>query len=629
MTTVLDACSMDKEIYCVFCKETVYLKEQEFNNHMKLTHGIFSHLDILLAINFINQLDKARIVSRIREKVKQTQNKQYFPCLFCNTNGKEKTFKLANLIEFRIHLQETHSMFYELDLVFAMQLINNPRNIKQNLFVLDVHANKFINNSAFNKSKVSVQKQLLAGGDDSKSINHTQILAKQVAFDYHEIPYIGKTEEQKHQVNKIKDNRVPCMICNKSFKQKNSLKNHLKTHSGELPFKCKLCDKGFAQKGNMKSHIEKSHAINKKRSSCFMCSRSFKSETSLQIHMQKHKGELSFICPFCSYGFTQKGNMKSHIQKLHAKTPTENKEALDFPEMVKYEAVIPCKNNLASDDVDSSFDNPLIDSKIFPQLNNIFIYNIVSDIIDKILNKIIRKYSEVQDIMTTFNCPCCKKLLMSHAALVKHTRSRHLSKKLNQCPKCEKVFKYPNGLERHIDTHNDEKAYQCSECTEDFYTLDKLGKHKKIHATYFTCHWCPETSFPGSAALKAHKLLHNNETKRRHMCKECSKTFESPGDLRRHSKAHSTERPFTCTHCKKSYKWYDQLDQHFQTHNLERPWSCKQCPKTFKTAGNLRGHSRRHSTGKPHICVKCNKSLKNQQTLGRHICKIIGPLLYC
>ena len=139
---------------------------------------------------------------------------------------------------------------------------------------------------------------------------------------------------------------------------------------------------------------------------------------------------------------------------------------------------------------------------------------------------------------------------MSHDALVKHARSRHLSKKLNQCPKCEKVFKYPNGLERHIDTHNDEKAYQCSECTEDFYTLDKIGKHKKIHATYFTCHWCPETSFPGSAALKAHKLLHNNETKRRHMCKECSKTFESPGDLRRHSKAHSTERPFTCTHCK-------------------------------------------------------------------------------
>ena len=587
MTSVLNACLMDNELYCVFCKETVYIKEQEFNTHMKLGHGISSHLDILLAINFINKLDKVRIVSRIKENLTQTKNNKYFPCLFCHTNGEEKTFRLAKLIEFKIHLQEIHAIFYELDLIFSMQLIDNP--IKQNLFVSDVDANKCFKNSTLDTSKGTVRKPLVAGDVASKTTKHTNLFAKQVYCDYYEIPFLGKTGENIQKVIKSKDNTVSCLICKKSFKQKKSLKNHLKTHTGEVPFKCKLCDQGFAQKGNMKSHIQRRHGINKDRSYCRICSRYFKSETFLQIHLKKHNGELSFICPFCRYGFTQKGNMKRHIQKMHAKTASESEEALDFKKKVKDEAVIPHKNTFASDDITNSYETQVIDIKLLPHQNNRFIYKIVSDMIDKILYKIITKYSEDQDMKTTFNCPRCKKLLMSHDALVKHAESRHLSKKLNQCPKREKVFKYQNGLERHIDTHNNEKAYQCSECTEDFYTLDKLGKHKNKHAPYFTCRWCPETSFPSSAALKAHKLLHNIETKRRHRCRECSKTFESPGDLRRHSNAHRTERPFTCTHCKKSYKWYYQLDQHFQTHNLERPWSCKQYQKTFKTAGYLGG----------------------------------------
>ena len=34
--------------------------------------------------------------------------------------------------------------------------------------------------------------------------------------------------------------------------------------------------------------------------------------------MKKHTGERPHVCPFCQYAFSQKGNLKTHIQRSHA-----------------------------------------------------------------------------------------------------------------------------------------------------------------------------------------------------------------------------------------------------------------------------------------------------------------------
>jgi len=92
-----------------------------------------------------------------------------------------------------------------------------------------------------------------------------------------------------------------CSWCPKRFVTTGHLKQHVRIHTGDRPFKCSWCDKAFAQCGDLKRHE------------------------------RIHTGEKPFSCGTCGKSFAQCGNLKKH-ERIHLREKTDgNASASDEP----------------------------------------------------------------------------------------------------------------------------------------------------------------------------------------------------------------------------------------------------------------------------------------------------------
>ena len=78
-------------------------------------------------------------------------------------------------------------------------------------------------------------------------------------------------------------------------------------------------------------------------------------------------------------------------------------------------------------------------------------------------------------------------------------------KRGHECDVCEKVFRAPSDLDRHMRTHTKEKPYECDVCEKRFRTSDHLKSHKRIHTKEkpYECHVC-EKRYRHLNSLKYH-----------------------------------------------------------------------------------------------------------------------------
>ncbi|XP_067826313.1 telomere zinc finger-associated protein-like isoform X2 [Heptranchias perlo] len=220
-----------------------------------------------------------------------------------------------------------------------------------------------------------------------------------------------------------------CPECNETFKGRIELRNHLVSHTGEMPFKCPACSKCFLSRTDLHLHELSKHK-GEKLFVCEECGHRASTRHGLQMHIKsKHRNERPYICEFCNRGFTQKGNLN-----VHRRTHTGEK---------------PFQCHLCG--------------KTFR------------------IQASLDKHNRTHTGERPFSCEICSQKFTERGPLHRHMASKHQEGRPHYCNICGKTFKAIDQLRVHVGRHKGVRKFECSECGYKFTRQAHLRRHMDIH----------------------------------------------------------------------------------------------------------------------------------------------------
>ncbi|KAG5881134.1 hypothetical protein JTB14_020837 [Gonioctena quinquepunctata] len=204
------------------------------------------------------------------------------------------------------------------------------------------------------------------------------------------------------------------------------------------------------------------------------------------------------------------------------------------------------------------------------------------------------------------------------------------TKKLHQCPHCQKCFASFEKLGKHQQTHTGTSPFKCENCKKGFTTKFKLVRHALIHSDRkpFGCSVCDRT-FHRKDHLKNHIKVHSPQ-KQVYICECCKKQYTSLLSYRKHLAVHSAEDGnLICQICQESFDTKDDILYHLKIHAgsrtvknpNERKFTCDYCDSKFYTKKDVRRHLVVHTGKRDFLCQYCPQRFGRKDHLVRHIKK--------
>ena len=111
-------------------------------------------------------------------------------------------------------------------------------------------------------------------------------------------------------VNTSKGENLVCLKCDKEFRSRLGLKQHMQLHTGQFRYFCDSCRKGYNTNQAYKVHMDKHRGI---QYECEFCSKSFTNQQSRDYHRSVHTGLYRFNCDICEKGFNVKSDYGKHV----------------------------------------------------------------------------------------------------------------------------------------------------------------------------------------------------------------------------------------------------------------------------------------------------------------------------
>ncbi|KAL8564633.1 hypothetical protein ACOMHN_032189 [Nucella lapillus] len=317
-----------------------------------------------------------------------------------------------------------------------------------------------------------------------------------------------------------------CEFCGRLFYTKQDYEPHLRTHTGDRPFRCTECAFKAITRENLRRHMEREHENVK--FPCKDCDFVASNRTRLWNHQLTHLGISGLQCPHCPEKFETIKRLRVHMAVSHPELPRE-----ELDKLTGY------KHKMQGKMGRRSYKCPYCE-RVFIRANSelqkhIWIHEGVKPFKCSLCTYACRSKNNLQAHMLRhsshkpFACQECGKAYKSKTALRWHVRS-HKTGNLFKCDKCPYEAQQRSHLKRHMETHEVVKRFMCRHCD---YSANTVG-YMKIH--YARSHkglqYSPELSnnLPGTSATAA------PSDQQVFRCVSCDYRFGNLSDLKRHLK---------------------------------------------------------------------------------------------
>ncbi|XP_041712539.1 sal-like protein 4 [Coregonus clupeaformis] len=278
---------------------------------------------------------------------------------------------------------------------------------------------------------------------------------------------------------------------------------------------------------------------------CKYCWKTFGNDSALQIHLRSHTGERPFKCNICGNRFTTKGNLKVHFQRHKEKYPYIRMNPHPVPEHldniptssgIPYGMSMPIEESNMVDmkpmlclpspgfhpsalqGFKPSFDGFRSDpfsqrassgSDCASISSNMFNHEMGSDQDHHVSKELLGALHHMNGncLPGDHNSSETAKLQQMVDGLEKRTNDP------NECYICHRVLSCQSSLKMHYRTHTGERPYKCKICGRAFSTNGNLKAHYGVHRANTPLkmqHSCPicQKKFTNAVVLQQHIRMH-------------------------------------------------------------------------------------------------------------------------
>ncbi|VEN35908.1 unnamed protein product [Callosobruchus maculatus] len=455
-----------------------------------------------------------------------------------------------------------------------------------------------------------------------------------------------------------------CIYCNKTFKSKLGLDDHIvKRHPDTITsvsskiHEFTQCTYKTTRSPNIRQHLITNPPEvpgNRILTRCIYCNKTFKSKLGLDDHIVKrHPDAIASVsskiheCTQCTYKTTRSDHIRDHLITKH-------------PEVAGNRILsrrIYCNKTFRCIFCNKTFKRKLVLDNHIIKIHPDFIASVSSKIHEctrctykttistHIRQHLITNHPEVAGNAILSRCMYCNKTFTRKTTLDDHIIKTHpdfiasVSSKIHECTQCTYKSTKSTNIRQHLITNHHEIAdnrilSRCIYCNKTFKSKPGLGDHIiQIHPDLIASvsrkvHECTKCSYKTilRARFNKHMLTRAEApSDRLNTCMDFNQEFKSrveSGDhiikMATHSEIAGNNTFLRCKYCNKTFPIKQALNDHILSEHPNSTASRSKIKEGTKCTDSLNSHMLEHSETVSGSQLN-NADLKSKQTLDAYI----------